>query len=165
MRAPIRPLLACVLALSGCPNRDPAVEEPPDDPGDPGDPVPPSICDPGAVTRASDLAPDLHAWILAAEQGRCHLERRTSGGAIDGFTDEVHAALMDALLGAGSDLAILPVQDILGTREQVNVPGTVTDENWTYRLPFRLEAADHDPARRARLDRARRLAEAHGRCP
>jgi hypothetical protein len=61
-------------------------EDPPDDMMDPGDPVPPSICDPGPVTRASDLAPDLYAWILAAEQGSCHLERRTSGGAIDGFT-------------------------------------------------------------------------------
>lgn len=42
-------------------------------------------CTPQPVTRASDLAPQLFAWILAAEKSGCHLERRESGGVVNGF--------------------------------------------------------------------------------
>ena len=31
---------------------------------------------------------------------------------------------------------LLPIQDIFGWRDRVNVPGTVGTENWTWRLPF-----------------------------
>ena len=36
-------------------------------------------------------------------------------------------------------------------RERVNVPGTVTDENWTYRMPSNLAALHADAAARERL--------------
>ncbi len=42
-------------------------------------------CAPSPVTRATELAPDLRAWILAAEQGSCYLTGRTSAGVTDGF--------------------------------------------------------------------------------
>jgi len=42
--------------------------------------------------------------------------------------------------GSGSDLILLPFQDALGSRERVNVPGTVNAENWTYRMP--VDVAD-----------------------
>lgn len=46
-------------------------------------------CTPQPVTRASELAPDLFAWILAAEKSGCHLERRESGGVVNGFPGAV----------------------------------------------------------------------------
>jgi 4-alpha-glucanotransferase len=79
------------------------------------------------------------------------------------FAADVHEALLDALVGAGSDLVILPVQDVLGAREQVNVPGTFRETNWSYRLPFALEDAFADARVRECAARAARLAARHGR--
>lgn len=44
-----------------------------------------------------------------------------------------------ALLGAGSRIVILPIQDIFGTKDRVNTPGTLGDHNWTYRFPTPAE--------------------------
>ncbi|MEK7722628.1 MAG: 4-alpha-glucanotransferase, partial [Elusimicrobiota bacterium] len=43
------------------------------------------------------------------------------------------------LLGAGSRIVILPIQDIFGSRERVNTPGTLGGHNWTYRFPTPAE--------------------------
>lgn len=56
------------------------------------------------------------------------------------FTPEVHEALLRAALNASSGLCILPWQDVFGEAERVNLPGTVSDRNWSYRM--RLEAED-----------------------
>jgi 4-alpha-glucanotransferase len=47
-------------------------------------------------------------------------------------------------------------------RERVNVPGTVTPENWTYRMPRDLPALHADASARERL---RGLAARSGRLP
>ena len=69
------------------------------------------------------------------------------------FDDGVRDALLEAVYGAGSDLLLLPFQDAFGMRERVNVPGTVTDENWTYRTPADLATLSADLASRDRLAR------------
>jgi 4-alpha-glucanotransferase len=76
------------------------------------------------------------------------------------FDDGVRDALLEAVYGAGSDLLLLPFQDAFGMRERVNVPGTVTDANWTYRTPADLATLSADLASR---DRLRALAVASGR--
>ena len=48
-------------------------------------------------------------------------------------------------------LALLPFQDLMGTRERVNVPGTVNDDNWTYRMPMDLVQLSADRQTRLRL--------------
>ena len=68
--------------------------------------------------------------------------------------------LLAAVYGAGSELLLLPFQDAFGARERVNVPGTVTDDNWTYRTPMDLAALSADLAAR---DRLRALAAGSGR--
>ncbi|HYV57104.1 MAG TPA: 4-alpha-glucanotransferase [Candidatus Nitrosopolaris sp.] len=52
------------------------------------------------------------------------------------FTPDVHAALLDGLYGAASSLVLLPVQDAYGGRERINVPATVGQRNWDFRLPW-----------------------------
>ncbi len=83
-------------------------------------------------------------------------------GAPARFDEGVRDALLSMIYSAGSDLLLLPFQDALGARERVNVPGTVTDENWTYRMPMDLQALAADAATRARL---RDLAVRSGRAP
>ncbi len=76
------------------------------------------------------------------------------------FDPAVRDALLEAVYASGSDLALLPFQDALGTRERVNVPGTVTAENWSYRMP--MAVADLAADREAR-ERLRGLASRSGR--
>jgi 4-alpha-glucanotransferase len=76
------------------------------------------------------------------------------------FDDSVRDALLELLYGARSDLLLLPFQDLFGHRERVNVPGTVNDQNWTYRMPTTLSRLTADLDARHRL---RSLAERHGR--
>jgi 4-alpha-glucanotransferase len=76
------------------------------------------------------------------------------------FDDSVRDALLELLFASGSDLLLLPFQDLFGHRERVNVPGTVNDQNWTYRIPATLAQLVADADSRRRL---RSLAERHGR--
>jgi 4-alpha-glucanotransferase len=69
------------------------------------------------------------------------------------FTPAVHAALLHLLCGAGSDLVLLLLQDVLGTGDRINVPGTVGPHNWTYRLPHGPDVMARDPAVQAALAR------------
>jgi 4-alpha-glucanotransferase len=78
------------------------------------------------------------------------------------FDDVVRDALLRALYAAPSTLVAIPFQDALGSRERVNVPGTVADTNWTYRMPMNLASLGDD---RATVDRLARLAADTGRTP
>ena len=66
------------------------------------------------------------------------------------YTPDLAAALLSALVKVPSIFAVFPIQDWLGLiidelrtlnvqNERINVPGTVSDLNWTYRLPFPIE--------------------------
>jgi 4-alpha-glucanotransferase len=67
------------------------------------------------------------------------------------FDEGVRDAILSLVYGSGSDLLLLPYQDAFGLRERVNVPGTVNEENWTYRIPRDLAALYADRAARERL--------------
>jgi 4-alpha-glucanotransferase len=58
-------------------------------------------------------------------------------------------ALRDALIAlaidAGSDEVFLPMQDVFGWPDRVNKPGTVGDQNWTWRLPWPAEELSSRP--------------------
>lgn len=82
-----------------------------------------------------------------------------------GFDPDAPAAdrdlgLLGLLLSANSELTLALSQEILGTGERINTPGTVTDVNWTYRLPRPLEDLETDPAVCARLASIRARTEA-----
>jgi 4-alpha-glucanotransferase len=67
------------------------------------------------------------------------------------FDDGVRDAILELLYASGSDLTLVPFQDLLGHRERVNTPGTVNDVNWTYRMPMSVAALEGDAATNARL--------------
>ena len=68
-----------------------------------------------------------------------------------GFDDFVRDALLRVLYQSASDLCLLPFQDLLGAREQVNVPGSVNEHNWTYRMPMLVDALCADQATSERM--------------
>ena len=72
------------------------------------------------------------------------------------FSDRVRDALLAVLFGAGSRLVIVPLQDLFGWRDRINVPAVVDDVNWTWRLPMPVEDLSTAPGSVAR---ARGLAD------
>ncbi|HEX7489117.1 MAG TPA: 4-alpha-glucanotransferase, partial [Anaeromyxobacteraceae bacterium] len=93
---------------------------------------------------------------LLALPGLGHL---AASGARE-FDEGVRDALLDLVYRSGSDLLLLPFQDALGSRERVNVPGTVNDRNWSYRMAMEVAALANDVATTQRL---RGLAARSGR--
>jgi 4-alpha-glucanotransferase len=79
------------------------------------------------------------------------------------FSDQTRDALLDALFGSGSGLLILPVQDIFGWRDRVNVPALVSDRNWSWRLPGPVEDLLTDTGARERAAFLQALARKHAR--
>lgn len=75
--------------------------------------------------------------------------------------DAVDAAICE-IARAGSDLAIVPLEDILGLEEQPNLPGTVDEHpNWRRRMTAPLDAildGERVAARIAMLDGRRSMA-------
>jgi 4-alpha-glucanotransferase len=76
------------------------------------------------------------------------------------FGPPIRDALLDTILGSGSDLVILPVQDLFGWLDRINTPATIGPHNWTWRLPWPSDRLLDVPESRAR---ARELAEMTGR--
>jgi 4-alpha-glucanotransferase len=79
------------------------------------------------------------------------------------FDDRIRDALLQALFSAGSDIVILPFQDLFGWRDRLNVPAVVSDENWTWRLPWPVDDLMHLPEARERALFLSTLAESSGR--
>jgi 4-alpha-glucanotransferase len=92
-----------------------------------------------------DGLPPEHRGYLARIPG---LEQLDASRAFD---DGVRDALLRVLYGSASDLCLVPLQDLLGTREQVNVPGSVNEHNWTYRMAIDVDALCADQATSERL--------------
>lgn len=82
-----------------------------------------------------------------------------------GFTDGIRDALLAALYGAGSQLLILPIQDIFGWRDRVNVPALISDVNWSWRLPGPVEDLLTDSGGRERATFLADLSRRTGRFP
>ena len=94
--------------------------------------------------------------MLRALVGRCDL-------ATADFTARLRDGLLEVLFASGSDFLILPIQDVFGWRDRINVPATVSDENWSYRLPWPVDALENEPQARERAARLREWAARHGR--
>jgi 4-alpha-glucanotransferase len=60
--------------------------------------------------------------------------------------------ILRTLYAAPSIVTVLPIQDLFGWSARINLPGTVSESNWTYRLPIPFErmAGSHAIQSRAR---------------
>jgi 4-alpha-glucanotransferase len=58
----------------------------------------------------------------------------------------VHEALLETLFASGSNTLILPIGDIFGWRDRINQPATVSEDNWTWRLPWPSDRIAAEPA-------------------
>jgi 4-alpha-glucanotransferase len=79
------------------------------------------------------------------------------------FSDSVRDALLRAICGSGSNLVLVPVQDIFGWRDRINTPAVVDDLNWTWRLPWPVDALAAQPIAQERAGFLRSTLEECGR--
>ena len=80
-----------------------------------------------------------------------------------GLPHAFHEALLETLFASGSDTLILPIGDIFAWRDRINQPATVSEANWTWRLPWPSDRMSTEPAA---MRVAKQLAEwcaRHGR--
>jgi 4-alpha-glucanotransferase len=72
-------------------------------------------------------------------------------------------AFLETLFESGSNLLILPIQDIFGWSDRINQPATVGDDNWTWRLPWPVDRLSTEPEAMAVANQLREWAEKHHR--
>jgi len=128
--------------------------------------------DPGTYPAVSLATSSTHDTETLAEWwDAATMEERTAIVAVpslpDGcdpsvaFCDSVRDALLHALCSAGSNLVLIPVQDVFGWRDRINTPAVVDDINWTWRLPWLVEDLQSQPIAH---ERARFLRDTIERC-
>lgn len=79
------------------------------------------------------------------------------------FDDRTRDAILQVLYAAASDIVLLPINDIFGWRDRINTPALVSDKNWTWRLPWPVEALSREPHAEERAAFTRTLARKYGR--
>ncbi|MBR4508745.1 MAG: 4-alpha-glucanotransferase [Elusimicrobiaceae bacterium] len=95
-----------------------------------------------ATTGTHDTETLKEWWQDMPSWQRANFWEMVSAQKTDGnleWSKEIHKGILKRTLGSGSCLVILPFQDILGQEGRINTPGTVNEENWTYRTPFEPE--------------------------
>ena len=79
------------------------------------------------------------------------------------FVPTVRDLLLEVLFASASNILLLPVQDVFGWRDRINEPATVGDTNWTYRLPWPVDALHEHEDARERQAALRIWSERYGR--
>jgi 4-alpha-glucanotransferase len=73
-------------------------------------------------------------------------ERASTLDAADGaFSPRLRDLLLDVLFTSGSDILLLPIQDVFGWRDRINVPAVIDDRNWTWRLRWPVDTLGSVP--------------------
>jgi 4-alpha-glucanotransferase len=125
-----------------------------------------------ATSGTHDTEPLAIWWDGAAEDERRQVSelatvRRIAAAASDlataPFSPLVRDVLLETLFASGSDLLLLPIQDAFGWRDRVNEPATVTEQNWTFRLPWPVDRLESIPEAAERKERLRAWTETYNR--
>ena len=128
------------------------------------------------TTYATHDHPPLAAFweqmCAAAQNGDGHqrweLEQlgQFAGVKIDGprpFTDEIHEALLGGLFRSNAWLAITMITDLFASTRRFNVPGAVSDSNWSERMNRTISEWRKDQPRMAKMARIGALIRQSGR--
>ena len=116
-----------------------------------------------ATTGTHDTESSIEWWDALPEWERQQARRMPGLDAVPEdrtlrWSREVRAALLDVVYRAPSQLVLLPIQDLLDLRDRINTPNTVGPDNWSWRIPWTLEAMRDDQIVAGRMKAARRLA-------
>lgn len=119
-----------------------------------------------ATTGTHDTDPLSIWWHLAPTAEREALLRipALAGRGLDPrqphLDGHIRDSLLETLFAAGSNLLVIPVQDVFGWEDRINTPATVTSDNWTYRLPWPVDRLMDEPEAQERLQTMQRWNDA-----
>jgi 4-alpha-glucanotransferase len=124
-----------------------------------------------AATGTHDTEPIALWWDGASEDERRKIASLPSIQRLAAGVDLTHRpfdatvrdVLLEVLFASPSDLVLLPVQDAFGWRDRINEPAVISDENWTFKLPWPVDRLDEIPEARERKDQLRAWSERYGR--
>ncbi len=124
-----------------------------------------------ATTGTHDTEPMIVWWEAAEPEERAAvaavptIQDVAAGADLLGapFVPTVRDTLIEALFASASGVVLFPVQDVFGWRDRINEPATVSDGNWTYRLPWPVDQLDAQPESRERQAALRRWSVKYGR--
>ena len=124
-----------------------------------------------ATSGTHDTQPLVVWWQLASEDDKHKIDdlptiqRLTGGAGLASAADEpaVGDVLLEAIFASGSNLMLLPVQDVFGWRDRINEPAKVSDDNWRFKLPWPIDRLQDVPEARERQETLRRWAGKYGR--
>lgn len=95
--------------------------------------------------------------------------RRLAGWAgfevpqITPYNDEVHETLIRGLFAANSWMALYMITDLFAASQRFNVPGAISESNWSQRLAHPIAQWSTDPALVAKMERVRTILRETGR--
>jgi len=72
-------------------------------------------------------------------------------------------AFLETLFASGSDLVVLPIQDVFGWRDRINQPATIGAHNWTWKLPWATDRLLEERESAEVAEKLRGWAIKHGR--
>jgi len=117
-------------------------------------------------THDTETLAEWWAAISGAERGRV-MEAVNFATQADCTNSRLDEPTLDAILqsvyASPAQLVATPIQDLFGWSDRINLPGTISDANWNWRLPFDVERAMENPRVRKRAARIRALCEKTGR--
>jgi 4-alpha-glucanotransferase len=133
---------------------------------DPGQPFKDPVDYPAASVATSgthDTEPMAIWWDTAPEDEQQAVRAIPFVRERLGGDTRIHDALIEMLNASGSDLLILPIQDVFGWRDRINQPATVSDANWTWRLPWPSDRLTTEPPAMAVAAQLKEWATKYGR--
>lgn len=81
------------------------------------------------------------------------------------FDDHTHEMILRGVLNSHSWLAVFMITDVFGTEDRFNVPGAVSEGNWSYRLDKTVAELDQDPHLLHKTEMFTKLVKASHRQP
>jgi 4-alpha-glucanotransferase len=121
-----------------------------------------------ATTGTHDTETLVGWWAMIGEVERKRLmkvvNRAAPADCKRAILDEAQLdAILESVYSSPSQLVVTPIQDLFGWDARINVPGTIADANWCWRLPFDVETSLEDPHVRQRVATIRSICEKTGR--
>jgi 4-alpha-glucanotransferase len=108
-----------------------------------------------------ELDPDERDAVLEAPGVAERADELASPGA--DFSPDLRDILLEVLFESASDFLLLPVQDVFGWRDRINIPGSQGDHNWTWRLPWPVDSLEDVPEAQERAATLKAWGARYGR--
>jgi 4-alpha-glucanotransferase len=120
-----------------------------------------------ATTGTHDTESLAMWWESTSAEERKNLLEAVGAEHIDLNQPVLTPATLDALLKSlyesPSRLVLIPFQDLFGWTSRINLPGTISDANWAYRMPMTIDQMRTNPTIKARMARLKKMVEKAGR--